>query len=66
MEEIIQKLRDIRLEKGLSLSEVARRMGTVYPRLSEIEHGRGGLTLKNLFRWADAMGVKVEIKLEEK
>ena len=65
MEEIVKKLKDIRLEKGLSLNEVARRMGTVYPRLSEIEHGRGGLTLKNLFRWADAMGVKVTIKFEE-
>lgn len=65
MEEIVKKLKDIRREKGMTLSEVAYKMGTVYPRLSEIEHGRGGLTLKNLYRWAEAMGVKVKIELAE-
>ena len=66
MEEIINELKALREAKGLSISEVARRMGTNYSRISEIENGRGGLTLKRLLNYADALGLKVIIKFEEK
>ena len=66
MEEIIKELKALREAKGLSISEVSRRMGTNFSRISEIENGRGGLTLKRLIAWADALGLKVNIKFEEK
>ena len=66
MDKIILELKSRREAKGISISEVARRMGTNYARISEIEHGRGGLTLKRLIAWADALGLKVNISFEEK
>ena len=64
MEEIINELKAQRISKGLSISEVARRIGTSYPTLSFIESGKLGLTLKMLYRYAEAIGVKVTIKFE--
>lgn len=64
MEEIINELKARRISKGLSISEVARRIGTSHPTLSFIESGKLGLTLKMLYRYAEAIGVKVTIKFE--
>ena len=64
MEEVIKELKGRRLEAGLSISELARRMGAERARLSEIENGRGGLTLKRMFDWAEALGLRVTIKFE--
>lgn len=64
MEEVIKKLQEIRISKDMSLSEVARRMCCERARLSEIENGKGGLTLKRMLQWADALGVKVTINFE--
>lgn len=64
MEQVIQELKDRRLDAGVTLGELARRMGAERARLSEIENGRGGLTLKMMYRWAEALGLKVTIKFE--
>lgn len=64
MEEIIKELKARREAAGLSITEVARRMKTERARISEIENGRGGLTLKRLYEYADALGLKVTIKFE--
>ena len=64
MEQVIQELKDRRLEAGVTLRELARRMGAERARLSEIENGRGGLTLKMMYRWAEALGLRVTIKFE--
>jgi len=64
MEQVISELKTRRQDAGVSLSELARRMGTERARLSEIEHGRGGLTLKRMIQWADALGLKTTIKFE--
>jgi len=66
MEEIIYELKNYRIHQGISISELAKRMGAERARISEIENGRGGLTLKRLFSWADALGLEVEIKFKEK
>ena len=66
MEEIIYELKNYRIHQGISLAEVARRMGSERARLSEIENGKGGLTLKRLYSWADALGLEIEIKFKEK
>lgn len=59
---IVEELKRIRKEKGISISELARRMGTDRARISEIENGRHGLSLRRMFDWAEALGVKVEVK----
>ena len=64
MNQIVSDLRRCREAAGLTITEVARRMGTDRARISEIEHGRGGLTLKRMLAYADAIGVKVTIKFE--
>ena len=64
VEQIIKELKQRRLDAGVSLSELARRMDTERARLSEIENGHGGLTLKRMLDWAEALGLKVTIKFE--
>ena len=66
MNQIVEELKARRIEAGLSLLQLAIRMHTVPARLSEIENGRGGLTLKRMYDWAEALGLKVTIKFEEK
>ena len=61
---ITEELKRRRLEAGVSISELARRMGTERARLSEIENGRGGLTLKRMLEYAEALGLTVTIKFE--
>ena len=65
MNRVVEELKARRIEAGLSISEVARRMGTNHARLSEIENERGGLTLKRMYQWAEALGLKVTIKFEK-
>lgn len=64
MEQVIQELKDRRLEAGVTLGELARRMGAERARLSEIENGRGGLTLKRLYQYAEALGLSVTINFK--
>ena len=64
MEQVISELKTRRQDAGVSLSELARRMNTERARLSEIENGHGGLTLKRMLEWAEALGLKVTIKFE--
>lgn len=64
MEEIINELKMQRIRRHLSIDEVAKRIGTPRARISEIENGRGGLTLKRMYEYAEALGLKVTIKFE--
>jgi len=64
MEQIASELKARRKAAGLTLAEVADRIGTPRARLSEIENGHIGLTLKRLYEYADALGLKVTIKFE--
>lgn len=64
MEQIIKELKQRRQDAGVSLAELARRMDTDRSRLSAIENGHGGLTLKRMLDWAEALGLKVTIKFE--
>ena len=64
MERVIEQLRAHRIDAGVSIGELARRMGTPRERISEIENGRGGLTLKRMYQYADALGLKVKINFE--
>lgn len=65
MRQIVEQLKAIREGQNMSLSELARKMGTERSRLSEIERGKVGLTLKRLYQWAEALGVEVNLNLKK-
>lgn len=65
MRQIVEQLKAIREGQNMSLSELARKMGTERSRLSEIERGKVGLTLKRLYQWAEALGMEVNINLKK-
>lgn len=64
MERVVEQLRARRLDAGVSIGELARRMNTPRERISEIENGRGGLTLKRMYQYAEALGLRVTINFE--
>jgi len=64
MEDVVARLKEERIRQGISLGELSRRMGTERARLSEIENGRGGLTLKRLYQWCEALGLDVIINFK--
>lgn len=61
---IVSELKAYREASGVSITEVAKRIGTERARISEIENGRGGLTLKRMFLIAEALGLVVKVEFE--
>jgi transcriptional regulator with XRE-family HTH domain len=51
-------LRDLRLRRGLSLRETARRAGIDATHLSRVERGRGQLSVEALARVAKVLGLR--------
>jgi transcriptional regulator with XRE-family HTH domain len=64
MEQIVSKLKERRLERGLTITQLAQQMGMERSRLSELECGKRSPSLKRLNIWAGALGLKVTIKFE--
>ncbi|MFE6779908.1 helix-turn-helix domain-containing protein [Streptomyces sp. NPDC057702] len=58
-------VRALRVERGLSLSEVARRSGVAKSALSQLESGQGNPTLQTVFSLANALQVPVSDLLAE-
>jgi transcriptional regulator with XRE-family HTH domain len=58
-----EHLRAARIEMGLKQSEVAQRLGATAPYVSNVEAGRVNLTIGQVFRIADAIGVTVDLIL---
>lgn len=58
-----QRLRELREERGLTLSALARRSGTGKATLSELEAGRRNPTLETLYALTTALGVPVSAVL---
>lgn len=56
----VENLRKIRLEKNLTQSEVAKRMGVSRAWISQVEAGTTNLTDRTKYRLADALDVSVE------
>ena len=54
---------ELRLEKGWSQSELARRAGTKQANISRIESGLANPTVKSLQKLAKAFGTELEIHL---
>ena len=61
---LVGRLKAARESQGLTLAEVAGRMGIDAPALSRLESGKSpNPTLATLFKWAEAVGRKLEIDL---
>ncbi|MBI5077948.1 MAG: helix-turn-helix transcriptional regulator [Candidatus Yonathbacteria bacterium] len=52
-----EQLRKIRLEKGMSQGDIAKKLGVHRSYVSGVERGIRNPTVKNLERLADALGV---------
>ena len=59
---LFARLKASRENQGLTLAEVAERMGTDPPALSRLETGKMlNPTLATLHKWAEALGLKLDV-----
>lgn len=65
-QEIVSKLTQARLEKGLSQAQLAEMVGTQRSNICRIENGGQNLSLDLLIKITDALGKDVRVLLEEK
>lgn len=65
-QEIVAKLTQARLEKGLSQAQIAEIVGTQRSNICRIENGGQNLSLDLLIKITDALGKDVSVLLEEK
>ncbi|MBS0634690.1 MAG: helix-turn-helix transcriptional regulator [Verrucomicrobia bacterium] len=67
-ENIYKNLKQLRKERGLTLSNLADKMGSDYQQLSRVERGKSRLTVDMLMRMAEALDTPVDqlIKHTEK
>jgi DNA-binding XRE family transcriptional regulator len=61
---LMARFKVLRESQGLTLAEVAERMGIDAPALSRLETGKMlNPTLATLHKWAEALGQKLEVSL---
>ncbi len=61
---LVARFKAVREREGLTLTEVAERMGIDAPALSRLETGKMlNPTLATLHKWAEALGQKLDIDL---
>jgi DNA-binding XRE family transcriptional regulator len=61
---LMARFKAVRESQGLTLAEVAERMGIDAPALSRLETGKMlNPTLATLHKWAEALGQKLEVGL---
>ena len=65
-QEIVAKLTQARLEKGLSQAQLAEMVGTQRSNICRIENGGQNLSLDLLIKITDALGKDISVLLEEK
>lgn len=63
-EVLAQQLKELRLKKNLSLTELANKIGMEKGQLSKIENGKFNLTLATINRIAVALDAKVNFDLQ--
>ena len=63
-QQIVTALIEQRINAGLTMSEVARRMKTTHSIVSDLEHGKHGFTLGRMVQYAEAVGVSLTVKFE--
>ena len=57
--EVYQKLKQLRKERGLTLNNLAEKIGSDYQQLSRIERGKSRLTIDVLMKMADALDAPI-------
>jgi DNA-binding XRE family transcriptional regulator len=61
---LVARFKTVRASQGLTLAEVAGRMGIDAPALSRLETGKVlNPTLATLHKWAEALGQKLDVDL---
>jgi predicted transcriptional regulator len=61
---LVARFKAVRESQGLTLAEVAERMGIDAPALSRLETGRMlNPTLATLHKWAEALGHQLDVQL---
>ena len=64
---LVARFKALRESQGLTLAEVAGRMGIDAPALSRLETGKMlNPTLATLHKWAEALGLRLEVDLSGK
>lgn len=64
--EIYQKLKQLRKERGLTLNNLAEKIGSDYQQISRIERGRSKLTIDVLIKMAEALETPLSSIVETK
>jgi len=55
---------NLRLSRGLTQADLARKIGTKQPAIARIEQGQNPPSLRTLLRIADALNARLVIRLE--
>lgn len=63
---IISKITEVRLEKNLSQTQLAKLTGMHRSNICRIESGRQNISLDTLIRIFDALGIDISIELKDK
>ncbi|MFE4571326.1 helix-turn-helix domain-containing protein [Paenibacillus chitinolyticus] len=53
------RIKQIRKDKGITQEELAEKMNTSSPYVGNVERGQKNITMSSLFRFADALNVRV-------
>jgi len=59
-----REMKERRREVGLSQTEVAARMGTSQSAVARLEAGSTDVRLSTLLRYAEAIGMELDVRLE--
>lgn len=62
-DELVATLRRLRMERGLSMARVAKKVGVSTGQISNVEMGHNGTTPDKLALWANALGYRLHLKL---
>lgn len=63
MNHIVTLLREIRIEKKITLVELARDLGTSYGNIADWERGIHEPKISSLEKWAAALGYEIDLML---
>ena len=61
--DIARKLRDLRIERGMSQAQIGHALDLSASQVSRIESGKRGLSIEQLGPWARVLGVRAELIL---
>lgn len=65
MSPIVKLLREIRIEKKITLSNLARNLGTSYGNIADWERGVHEPKVSSLEKWAEALGYEFDLHIKE-